>query len=346
MADDSTYPLPFLGNSINDSWLYVTSDPFGAYSPYMHQDDRLSACGTTAGTYALLGNGDVDFKTQNTASTLGMNRTFIPKSWTDPRDIIKFYQDAKQLSQYDIYTLSWNQNMTRNGAYGQAFDQTFVYTDIRRERREDTKDYTGATSYSTWLVDQGWSNTPFEHREQWEQNAYVQQRNNRYEYIYEWESEVDSLNFIGSHPTFERNVPIPTNDFGSNCIGSRRVMFVWEVSVRDILRYNDTGLDHDTTTTGWYSFIADLTQYGTADFTDYLGNARGLCMKYTFPTTMFSQMHTSIKNLLNWSIPPFSQSWTPETSHYVTQHSQELNIYLRGCYSRQASYLTEMLTRP
>ena len=67
MADDSTYPLPFLGNSINDSWLYVTSDPFGAYSPYMHQDDRLSACGTTAGTYALLGNGDVDFKTQNTA---------------------------------------------------------------------------------------------------------------------------------------------------------------------------------------------------------------------------------------------------------------------------------------
>lgn len=69
-------------------------------------------------------------------------------------------------------------------------------------------------------------------------------------------------------------------------------------------------------------------------------------MKYTFPTTAIAQQHTSIKNLLNWTIPTFDQSWTPETSHYVTWQSKELNIYLRGCYSLQKSWLTEMLTRP
>ena len=286
--DDANCPLPFLGNQINTSWLYVSSDPFDTYSPYMHQDNRLSACGTTAGTYALFGSGDADLKTQSVATQLGLNRPFTPKGWTDPRDIVSAYEDAKKLSQYDFSVLTWNSNMTRNQALGQAFDQTFVYTDIRRERREDTKDYSGATSYSTWLVDSGWSNTPFSHREFWKKSAYGDGAHPD-QYIYKWESEVDSLSFGAGHPTLERNIPIPTNDFATNCLGGRKVLFVWEVDLREIVWYNDTGFDHDTTTTGWYSYIADLTKYGTADFTDYLGNARGLCLKYTFPTTMFAQ---------------------------------------------------------
>ena len=100
---------------------------------------------------------------------------------------------------------------------------------------------------------------------------------------------MDSLSFGAGHPTLERNIPIPTSDFATNCLGGRKVLFVWEAALREIVWYNDTGFDHDTTTTGWYSYIADLTKYGTADFTDYLGNARGLCLKYTFPTTMFAQ---------------------------------------------------------
>ena len=42
--------------------------------------------------------------------------------WTDPNDIVKLYSDAKKWSEYDIYTLTWNSNMTRNQALGQAFD--------------------------------------------------------------------------------------------------------------------------------------------------------------------------------------------------------------------------------
>lgn len=123
-------------------------------------------------------------------------------------------------------------------------------------------------------------------------------------------------------------------------------MFVWETRVRDIVRYYDTGLDHDTTSTAWYASIVDFAKYGTADFIDNFGNNRGLCMKYTLPSTITTLQHTSLKNQLNWAIPAFEQQWSPETSHRMTYHRQELNLYLRGCYSLQKSWLTEMLTRP
>lgn len=87
---NGNYTIPW-GSTMNDAWLYVSSNPFANYSPYMHQDDRLSAAGTTAGTYALFGNGDVDLKTQDFASTIGLNIPFTFKPWTDPRDIISAY---------------------------------------------------------------------------------------------------------------------------------------------------------------------------------------------------------------------------------------------------------------
>lgn len=107
---------------MNDAWLYVTTDPFGSYSPYMHRDDRLSAAGTTAGTYALFGTGDVDMRTEDVPAKLGMKRPFFPKAWTDPRDIISAYADAKLLSEPEFNMLTWNSNMTRSWALGQAFD--------------------------------------------------------------------------------------------------------------------------------------------------------------------------------------------------------------------------------
>lgn len=91
---NGNYAIPW-GSTMNDAWLYVSSNPFTNYSPYMHQDDRLSAVGTTAGTYALFGNGDVDLKTQDFASTIGLNIPFTFKPWTDPRDILSAYEDAK-----------------------------------------------------------------------------------------------------------------------------------------------------------------------------------------------------------------------------------------------------------
>lgn len=87
---DGTFDIPW-GSTMNDAWLYVSSNPFDNYSPYMHQDDRLSAAGTTAGTYALFGNGDVNMKTQDFASTIGLNIPFTFKPWTDPRDILSAY---------------------------------------------------------------------------------------------------------------------------------------------------------------------------------------------------------------------------------------------------------------
>lgn len=87
---NGNYTIPW-GSTMNDAWLYISSNPFDNYSPYMHQDNRLSAAGTTAGTYALFGNGDVDMKTQDFASTIGLNMPFTFKPWTDPRDIISAY---------------------------------------------------------------------------------------------------------------------------------------------------------------------------------------------------------------------------------------------------------------
>ena len=83
---------------MNKAWLYVTADPFGSYSPYMHRDDQLSTAGTTTGTYALFGTGDVDMRTEDVPAKLSMKRPFFPKAWTDPRDIVSAYQDAKTLS--------------------------------------------------------------------------------------------------------------------------------------------------------------------------------------------------------------------------------------------------------
>ena len=58
---NGTYDIPYAA-SFNDSWTYLDQDPFSGHSPYMHKDDRLSAAGTTAGTYALFGQPDVDMK--------------------------------------------------------------------------------------------------------------------------------------------------------------------------------------------------------------------------------------------------------------------------------------------
>lgn len=140
-------------------------------------------------------------------------------------------------------------------------------------------------------------------------------------------------------------MPVPSSTFAVECLYDRRVMFVWEASVEEHVYYKNGG-SSTSTQTHWYSFTADLSRAGTQNFVDYLGNDRGLCMKYTCPTTIIAQQHSSIKGLLGWSIPNFSQSWTPATSDYVTSQSKELNIYMRGCYSVQTSYLTETLTRP
>lgn len=187
---DGTFALPDLGNVPNASWLYVTADPFGGYPAYMHRDDRLSAAGTTAGTYALFGDGDVDMKTQDTAAQLGLSRPFDFKAWTDPRDLINAYADAKTLSEQEFNMLTWNADMTRSWALGQAFDQNFVYSEIQRRRRTDALDYAGQETVSNRLIDSGWSNNVFQTREFWEKTA-VEDGSHPDQYIYEWTSEVD-----------------------------------------------------------------------------------------------------------------------------------------------------------
>lgn len=213
---DGTYDIPW-ANAMNDAWLYVTADPFANFSPYMHRDDRLSAAGTTAGTYALFGNGDVDMKTQDVEQTLGLNMPFSFNAWTDPRDVISAYQDAKTLSECDFNMLTWNSNMTRSWALGQAFDQTFVSQDLQRNRRYTSLDYTGQRTTSDSTIYAGWENVVFGTREMWRKSAaYDGSRPDQY--IYEWTSELDSLSVGAGHPSFERNVPIPTSDFGTNCL--------------------------------------------------------------------------------------------------------------------------------
>lgn len=167
---DGTYDIPW-ANTMNDAWLYVAADPFGSYSPYMHRDDRLSAAGTTAGTYALFGNGDVDMKTQDVATELGLNMPFNFKAWTDPRDIVSAYEDAKLLSEQEFNMLTWNSNMTRSWSLGQAFDQTFVSQDLQRNRHYTSLDYTGQQTTSDTTIYAGWENVVFSSREMWRKSA-------------------------------------------------------------------------------------------------------------------------------------------------------------------------------
>ena len=99
------------------------------------------------------------------------------------------------MSEYDFNVLTWNSNMTRNWALGQAFDQTFVYTDIERQRQDHTKDYRGHEDYPpVSTVERGWSNTTFSTREYWDKRS-TSDGAHPDQYIYEWRSEVDSLVF-------------------------------------------------------------------------------------------------------------------------------------------------------
>lgn len=118
------------------------------------------------------------------------------KAWTDPQDVISAYADAKRLSEYDFNVLTWNKNMTRSWALGQAFDQSFVYTDIERQRQYHSKDYTGHEEWPTpTTIERGWSNTTFSIREYWNKYAYYDDYYHPDQYIYEWTSDVDSLVF-------------------------------------------------------------------------------------------------------------------------------------------------------
>lgn len=259
LVDGQICELPQLGNTKNTSWLY-TEDPFGSYSPYMHEEPLLSGAGTTAGTKALFGDC-IDLNTDDVATALGLNRPFFPNRWTDPRDIVKMYEDAKTWSNLDLNVLTWNQNLTRNNSYGQAFDQTWTYTYNRRERR--TIRQNGASPYDdfTQLVDSGWSNPVFETRRYWTKrsdNTYSDGSHDPTGYLhYAWESQVDSLTNNSGNPSLERNVPIPTSNFGSECLQGRKVMFVWKTTQRDVVT-RTSGSDTDVTTVKYFSFIADL----------------------------------------------------------------------------------------
>jgi len=132
--------------------------------------------------------------------------------------------------------------MTRNWALGQAFDQSFVYIDIERTRQTHTKNYGDEEKWKSGHVDGGWGNAAFEHREYWNKYAHYDSYSHPDQYTYDWESQVDSLEFYGSHPTIERNVPVPTNAFATNCLQGRKVMFVWEAEVVENITYSDTGI--------------------------------------------------------------------------------------------------------
>lgn len=158
---------------MNKAWLYVTADPFGSYSPYMHRDDRLSAAGTTAGTYALFGTGDVDMRTEDVPAKLSMKRPFFPKAWTDPRDIVSAYTDAKQLSEYDFNMLTWNNLLTGTQAVGQGIDASFDGTDISCVYTNRTlSSYNVPVDVKTDCDKAGWAQATFEIAEQWEQDIY------------------------------------------------------------------------------------------------------------------------------------------------------------------------------
>lgn len=185
----------------------------------MHRDDRLSAAGTTAGTYALFGNSDVDMQTEDVPTKLGMKRPFFPKAWTDPRDIINAYADAKQLSEYDFNMLTWNNLLTGYGAFGQGIDASFTGQDISCVYTNRILSSYNVPVYVKTDTDKvGWAQPTFEIAEWWEQNAYTDYSTHPNQYTYTWESHTEEFALDRSHPTFERNVPIPTSNFGTECL--------------------------------------------------------------------------------------------------------------------------------
>ena len=64
LPDETMCPLPDLGNYVNTAWLYLSANPFDNFSPYMHEDPRLSGAGTVSATSAIFGQG-IDLKTEN-----------------------------------------------------------------------------------------------------------------------------------------------------------------------------------------------------------------------------------------------------------------------------------------
>lgn len=199
--------------------------------------------------------------------------------------------------------LTWNKLLMgdpgdkEKGTVGQGIDASFTGRDISCVYTNRTlSSYNVPVDVKTGTDKAGWTQPTFEIAEWWEQDAYYDYSTHPDQYTYTWASHAEELALGSGHPTFERNVPIPTSTFGTECLQDRKLMFVWETRVRDRVTYYDTGLDHDTTSTAWYASIVDFTKYGTADFIDHFGNNRGLCMKYTLPSTIIALQHTSLKN--------------------------------------------------
>lgn len=171
-------------------------------------------------------------------------------------------------------------------------------------------------------VDTGWQNSVFSHNEYWERsstNAYDGGATDPTGYHhYAWKSEQNALSVIGSHPSMERNVPVPTNAFATNCLQERKVLFVWEARRTTQTTRHGQPIPPEQTTTKYFAYIGEMQVYGTQDFIDINGNNRGLCLKFTFPITSFDVQYTSIKNLLNWSIPTFDMTVEPDTGSYIT----------------------------
>lgn len=197
------------------------------------------------------------------------------------------------------------------------------------------RSYPDDTGYLS--VESGWQNSVFSHNEYWErhsENSYDRGGTDPSGYHhYAWKSEQNALSVIGNHPSMERNVPVPTNAFATNCLQGRKVLFVWEARTTTQTTRHGQPIPPEQTTKKYFAFIGDMQVYGTQDFIDTNGNNRGLCMRFTFPITSFDQQYTSIKNLLNWSIPAFDMTVEPDSGSYITSETNRLEITLKGCYS-------------
>ena len=349
MADD-TWPVPDLASqATNQTWLYCGADPLSAWSPYMHEDSRLSAAGTTQATYSMFGQA-LDLHAVPPELPAGMNRPFTPKAFTARSDVSALFQDATRWTGWTLWTLSWNEHFVRQGAYGQAFDQSWAGSLNQRTRRTLLQNGQSPYSDQTQTLMTGWSDDVLTHQEYWEKDSTNTYEAGGYDpdgyHHYEWESRVDDLDLGGqSNPSLERNVPVPSLGY-SDCLSARSLVFVWQAVRRDITWRSGQGQTQDDTRTAWFAFKADFSKWGTWDFTDSGGNARGLCVRWTFPKTSIQQQITSIKGLMSWQIPTFDNTRQADSPGYVTSQSGQLDVYFRGCYTSQKAGFTERINRP
>lgn len=370
-TDDFVASFPLLTDShfTLPTWLWKHDDPLSGLISGAVRDDTLVNLYNDGFVSSWFTPAPDAYVPSDLLSVSDFKRPFIPHKWTDPKDIISAYSDAKEFSYWDQRIMSRNSyNSFYSGSCladrdsaGQAFDRGWAAANnhVMTHRIEQN----GPSPYYDQTTDRlgfnsGWTDSAFSHRVQyWNRqasNSYYDGSQDGYEYYhYRWISQVDTLSCNIQDAQLEKNMPIPTEEFGLSCMFDHVVVFVWKVS-RQYRKWwgNASGQDVNLQWTEYYYTMRRMTKAGQAQFTDIPTNTRRyLCQKYTLPYSEMEVMINDVINASGWAVPPFDTNvyrWRNGSTGipYVDDELDQIDVEPYGAFSVQLSKLTERLQKP